>query len=57
MQKWAVEKFSAIPNYNYKRFTLSDQPYNDKAFKKIFKVVPIKDLKKLELMWVLPNKK
>jgi secreted Zn-dependent insulinase-like peptidase len=39
--------FSAVPNKKLKRFQLDCHPFDDKSFKKIFKVTPVKDLKKL----------
>lgn len=56
LQKWAVEKFTPIPNQKLTRFQLGQQPYDSKVFKKMIKIVPVKDLKKLEISWILPNK-
>lgn len=57
LEKWAIEKFSAIENKKLRGFKLEEQPFDHNAFGKLFKIVPVKDLKKLELNWILPNKK
>lgn len=57
MQEWVKEMFSAVPNKKLKRFQLDSAPFDEKSLNKIFKVTPVKDLKKLQLTWILPNKK
>jgi insulysin len=52
-----VEKFGEIADQNLERFQLDSIPFDDRSFGKLFKVLPVKDLKKLELTWILPNKK
>ncbi len=47
MQEWVKEMFSAVTNKKLKRFQLDSAPFDEKSLNKIFKVTPVKDLKKL----------
>lgn len=47
LKKWAIDMFSPIPNKNLTRFKLPGIPFNERAYNKLFKVVPIKDKKRL----------
>ena len=40
-------QFSAIPNKNYKSFKMTEHPFDEKMFKKIIKVTPVKDKRTL----------
>ena len=57
LKQWATSMFSKVPNKNLTKFKLPGIPFGQQAFKKIFKIVPIQDKKKLELCWILPNKR
>ena len=35
---------------------MKDCPYDMNNFGKIYKIVPVKDIKTLELVWILPDK-
>lgn len=39
------------------KFKITEQPYDDNTFKKLIKIVPVKDKKKMEVQWILPDKK
>ena len=47
METWVTDMFSSIKNQNLTRFTLPECPFGEGAFKKIFKIVPVRDNKKL----------
>jgi len=53
-QKWVEEKFSSIPNYNTIRPTVSPDAYGPDETSKLVELVPIKDIKTLELHFSFP---
>lgn len=48
--------FSVIPNRNYERYQMPSIPYSDDSYCKIYKILPVKDKKTIELIWVLKLK-
>lgn len=57
MKQWVVDKFSQVANKNLTRYKLPECPFDERALGKIFKIVPIKDKKKLELSWIMPDQR
>lgn len=53
-QKWVEEKFSSIPNYNTVRPTSSPDAYGPNETSKLVVLVPIKDLKSIEMHFSFP---
>lgn len=53
LAQWAKDMFSAIPNRDYKREKMTECPYDEKAMKKLYKIVPVKDKKTIEITWIL----
>jgi insulysin len=49
-------QFSAIPNKNYKSYQMTEHPFDEKMFKKMVKITPVKDKRTLELTWILKDK-
>jgi hypothetical protein len=40
-------QFSAIQNKNYKSYQMTEHPFDEKMFKKMIKIVPVKDKRTL----------
>ena len=49
------EKFLPISNQEYQKYRIKDLPYEQDKFNKIYKIVPVKDRKTLELNWIISN--
>ena len=47
MAEWIKNMFSAIPNKKYSKYQMREHPYDDGAFNKMFKIVPVKDKKSI----------
>jgi len=56
LEKWAREKFSAVKNKNVVLPPLNGEPFPSKQFVPVrYKVVPVKDLRKITIYWNLPE--
>jgi len=55
LEKWVVEKFSDVPNYNRPKPTFEGQPYTSKECKKLIKAKPVMTKNKLSLSFVAPD--
>ena len=55
MTKWVTEKLSPVKNFDVKLPNLVDpEPYSPETLSKLVKLVPIKDIDELVLLWTLP---
>eukprot|EP00939_MAST-03C_sp_MAST-3C-sp1_P002054 g2054.t1 len=55
LEKWAIEKFSPIPNFNIKAPTCESDPFGDAVIGRQLVVEPVKDLRYLRLMFQMPS--
>lgn len=55
LTKSVEEKFKDVKNYNFDKFTMAEPPYYDNVLQKMVKLVPVKDKRTLEMIWILDN--
>jgi len=54
LQKWAEEKFAAIPDKNLSPPRVPSDPYGPAQLGKVLEVVPVRDMKGLDLYFPIP---
>lgn len=55
LTKSVEEKFSDVKNNQYGKFKMAEPPYYDNVYNKMVKLVPVKDKRTLEMIWILDN--
>lgn len=55
LTKEVESRFSQVVNNSYPKYQLPEQPFGDKLFGKLVKLVPVKDRRTLELTWIINN--